>query len=88
MPSVEAYGHHIFVDFNKAFDFIDQRAIPIALSEYGASELLITNIMQFCIWTSAVVAMAHGNTEEFFSTSGVPLDDTLASFFIITLKCS
>ena len=48
----------IFVDFNKAFDSIDQRAISIVLSKHGVSELLITNVMQFYIGTSAVVAMA------------------------------
>ena len=52
-----------FVDFNKAFDSIDRRAIPIALSKYGVSELFIANVMQVYIGTSAVVAMAQGNTE-------------------------
>ena len=46
----------IFVDFNKAFDSIDRLAISIVLSKYGVSELLIANIVQFCIGTSAVVA--------------------------------
>ena len=51
-----------FVDFSKAFDSIDRSAISIVLSKYGASELLIANVMQFYIGTSAVVARAHGNT--------------------------
>ena len=55
----------IFFDFNKAFDSIDRRAISIVLSKYGVSELLIANVMQFYIGTSAVVATAHGNTENF-----------------------
>ena len=55
----------IFVDISKAFDSIDRRAISILLSKYGVSELLITNVMQCCIGTSAVVATAHGNTEFF-----------------------
>ena len=41
----------IFVDFNKAFDSIDQRAISIVLSKYGVSELLIANAVlhrDFC----------------------------------------
>ena len=49
----------IFVDFNKAFDSIDRRAISIALTKYGVSELLIANAMKFYIGTSAVVATAH-----------------------------
>ena len=53
----------IFVDFNKTFDSIDRRAISIVLSKYGVSELLIANVMQFYIGTSAVVATAHKNTE-------------------------
>ena len=52
----------IFVDFNKAFDSIDPCAIPIVLSKYGVSQLLIANVMLFCIGTSAVVATAHGKT--------------------------
>ena len=55
----------IFIDCNKAFDSIDRRAIEIVLSKYGVSELLIANAMQFYIGTSAVVATAHGNTENF-----------------------
>ena len=65
----------IFVDFSKAFDSIDRRAISIVLSRYGVSELLIANVMQFYIGTSAVVTMAHGNTENFSTTSGVLQDD-------------
>ena len=53
----------IFVDFSKAFDSIDRRAISMVLSKYGVSELLIVNVMQFYTGTSAVVATAHGNTE-------------------------
>ena len=53
----------IFVDFNKAFDSIDRRAISIV--SYGISELLIANIMQFYIGTFAVVATAHKDTEKF-----------------------
>ena len=55
----------IFVDYSKAFDSIDRRAISIVLSKYGVSELLIANVMQFYIGSSAVVATAHGNTEIF-----------------------
>ena len=55
----------IFLDFSKAFDSIDRRAISIVLSKYGVSELLIANVMQFYIWKSAVVSTAHGNTENF-----------------------
>ena len=74
-----------FVDFNMPFDSIDRRAISIVLSKYGVSELLIANVMQFYIGTSAVVATAHDNNENFSTTSGVLQDDTLAPFFFITL---
>ena len=75
----------IFVDFSKAFDSIDRRAISILLSKYGVSELLIANVMQFYIGTSAVVATAHGNTENFPTISGAPQGYTLAPFLFITL---
>ena len=55
----------IFFVFNKAFDSIDRRAISIVLSKYGVSGLLIANVMQFYIGTSAVVATAYGNIEFF-----------------------
>ena len=41
--------------------------------------------MQFYIGTSAVVATAHGNTENFSTTSGVLQGDSLAPFLFITL---
>ena len=75
----------IFFDFNKAFDSIDRCAISIVLSKYSVSELLIANVMQFCIGTSVIVATAHGNTEIFSTTSGVLQGDSLAPFLFITL---
>ena len=75
----------IFVDFNKAYDSIDRRAISIVLSKYEASEFLVANVMKFNIGTSVVVATAHGNTGNFSTTSGVLQGDTLAPFFFITL---
>ena len=74
-----------FFDFNKAFDSVDRHVISIALSMYGVSELLIANVMQFYIGTSAVVATAHGNTENFSTTSVVLQGDTLAPFHFNTL---
>ena len=75
----------IFVDCNKAFDFIDRRGIQIVLSKYGASALPIANVMQFYIGTSAVVATPHGNTETFSTTSGALQSYTLAPFLFINL---
>ena len=75
----------IFVDFNKAFYSIDRRAISIVLSKHGVSELLIANVMQFYIGTSAVVAKAHVNTENLSATSLVLQGDTLAPLFFTTL---
>ena len=73
----------IFVDFSKAFDSIDRHAISMVLSRYGVSELLIANVMQFYIGTSAVVAT---ETQKFFpTTSGVLQGGTLAPFIFITL---
>ena len=74
-----------FVDFSKAFDSIDRRAISIVLSKKSASELLIANVVQFYIGTSAAVATAHGNTEKISTTSGVLQVDSLAPFLLITL---
>ena len=75
----------IFVDFNNAFNSIDRRAISMELSKHGVSELLIADVMQFYIVTSTVVTTAHGNTENFPTTSGILQGDTMASFLFITL---
>ena len=75
----------IFVDFSKTFYSIDPRAISIVLSKHGVSEPLIANVVQIYIGTSAVVATAQGNTEEFSTISGVLQGDTLAPFLFITL---
>ena len=47
----------IYVDFNKASDSNDRRAIAIVLSICGISQLLVANAMQFHIRTSAGVGM-------------------------------
>ena len=75
----------IFLDFNKAFESICRHAIPMVLSMYGISELLIANVMQFYIWMSAVVAIALRNTEKISATSGVHQGSTLAPCLFITL---
>ena len=75
----------IVFDFDRAFDRIDRRAISIVFSKYGVSELLIANVMQLCIGTSAVEATAHGSTGKSSTTSNVLQGDTLAPFFFITL---
>ena len=64
---------------------IDQSAISIVLSKYDVSELLIANVMQFYIGNSAVVATAHGNTENFQQHLVFFKVDTLARFLFITL---
>ena len=75
----------IFDHFNKAFDLIDRRAISIVFSKYGVSEIFIANVMQFYIGTSAAVATAHGNTENFSTASCVLQGDILAPFLFIAL---
>ena len=57
----------------------------MVLSKYGVSEFVIANAMLFYIWTSAVMATPHGNTEFFLTSSGVLQGDTLAPFLFITL---
>ena len=57
----------------------------MVLSKYGVSELLIANVMQHYIGTSAVVATVNRNTGKFSTTSGDLHGDTLAPFLFITL---
>ena len=83
-PCVKTYDHHHFCRL-QGFDSIDRCVIPIVLSKYGVVELLIANVTQFYIGTSAVEATAHGNIEEFSTKSGVLQGDTLAPFLFITI---
>ena len=85
MPCIKTYDHHNFVDLNRTFYSIDRHAISLVLSKYGVSELLISNLMQFYIGTSAVVITAHRNKEIFSTISGVLQGDTLTPFLFITL---
>ena len=62
-----------------------EKKISIVLSKYGVSELLIANVKQFYIGTSAVVATAHKDTQDFSTASGVLHGDSLAPFLFITL---
>ena len=70
---------------NKQWPYIAYLTCAVRHVTYGVSELLIANVMQFYIGTSAVVAMAHRNSEMFSTTSGVLQGDSLAPFLFITL---
>ena len=55
------------------------------LPKYGVPQLLIANVVQFYMGTSAVVAMAYENAEKLSTISGVPQADMLTPFLFMTL---
>ena len=72
----------IFVDFNKAFESIDRRAISIVLSKHGVSELLITNIVQFYISPHDAFAMSANRRvrrQMFLAALGITWPETIST---------
>ena len=75
-----------FIDFKKAFDSIDRRAMLRILKAYYVPPNLLRAIDSMYTGTRARVTTPDGNSEEFNIQTGVLQGDTLAPFlFIIVL---
>ena len=75
----------VFVDYRKAFDSVDRRAIPVVLRPYGVPDSVVVDVMQLYHGSSAAVSTSFGLTETFDTTSGVIQGDTLSPHIIILL---
>ena len=72
-----------FVDFSKAFDSVDRRALRDILAFYGIPVTVINAIMSLYTDTTACVRTSTGCTDEFDTTSGVLQGDTLAPYLFV-----
>ena len=75
----------VFVDYRKAFDSVDRRAIPVVLSHYGVPDPNVVDVMQLYHGSTAAVSTRFGHTETFDTTSGVLQGQTLSPHLFILL---
>ena len=73
------------VDYSKAFDSVDRRAIPVVLRHYGVPDPTVTDVMQLYHGSTAAVSNRFGLTETFDTTSRVLQGDTLSPHLFILL---
>ena len=73
----------IFVDFSKAFDCVDRKALKDILALYHIPVPFINAIMSLYTDTAACVRTSSGRTDEFDTTSGVLQGDTLAPYLFV-----
>ena len=76
----------IFIDFTKAFDYVNRNTLFQILHAYGIPEKIVKAIQVMYIKTSAVVLIPEGETANFNINTGVLQGDPLAPYlFIIVL---
>ena len=75
----------VFVDYGKAFDSVDRRAIPVVLRHYGVPDPAVADVMQLNHGSSAAVSTRIGLTETFDTTSGVLQGDTQSPHILIQI---
>ena len=73
----------VFVDYGKAFDLVDRRAIPVVLRHYGVPDSAVADVMQ--LYHAPTTATRFRLTETFDATSGVLQGDTLSPHLFILL---
>ena len=60
----------IFVDYGKAFDSVDRRAIRVVLRHYSVPDADVADVMQLYHGSIAAVSTRFGLAEMFYTTSG------------------
>ena len=75
----------VFVDYSKAFDSVDRRAIPVVLRHYSVPDQVVADVMQLYHGPSAAASARFGLTETSGTTGGVPQGDTLSPHLFILL---
>ena len=75
----------VFVDYSKAFDSVNRRAIPVVLRHYSVPDLAVADVMQLYHGSTAAVSTRFGLTWTFDATSGVLQGDTLSPHLFILL---
>ena len=75
----------VFVDYDKAFDSVDRRAIPVALRHYGVPDPAVADVMRLYHGSTAAVSTRFGLIEPFDTTTSVLHGDTLSPHLFILL---
>ena len=75
----------VFVDFAKAFDSVDRRALGQIIRLYGVPEELAGSLLALYNGTTATTRTADGDTEFFPTTSGILQGDTLSPFLFVVV---
>ena len=75
----------VSVDYSKAFNSVDIRAIPVVLRHYGVPDPDVADVMQMHHGSTAAVSTSFGLTKTFDTTSGVLQGDTLSPHLFIQL---
>ena len=75
----------MFVDFSKAFDGVNRKAMLHILVNYGISEEIVNAIAIMYDNPSSFVQTVDGPTKdlEFFTTTGILQGDTLAPYLFV-----
>ena len=74
----------VSVDYSKAFNSVDRRAIPVVLRHYGVPDPDVADVMQLHHGSTAAV-LTRLNKETFDTTSGLLQGDTLSPHLLIQL---
>ena len=74
----------VYVDYSKAFNSVDRRAIPVVLRHYGVPDPDVADMMMLYHGSTAAV-LTRFNKETFDTTSGVLQGDTLSHHILILL---
>ena len=61
----------VFVDYSKAFDSVDRRAIQVVLRHYSVPDPAVADVMQWYHGSITAASTRLGLTETFDTTSGV-----------------
>ena len=75
----------VFVDYSRAFDSVERRAIPVVLRHYGVPDPSVADVIKLHHGPTAAVSTRFGHTETFDTTSGVLQGDTLSPKLFILL---
>ena len=70
----------MFVDFSKAFDSVNRKAMLYILLNYGIPEEIVNAIAIMYDKPSSFVQTLDGPTKEFFTTTGILQGETLAPY--------
>ena len=72
----------VFVDFSKAFDSVNWKAMLHVLLNYGIPDEIVNAIAIMYDNPSSFVQTFDGPTKEFFTTTGILQGNTLAPYLL------